>query len=138
MTNGKFAPPMCAQSERDEIIIEFIKLLRDATADGNGKRVLGTKPLWKIDPSHETAIFSHLARWKCGETRDPDSGAHPLVHLAWRALAIAWQEQHGVVRSGLTNGGTAYQAPLDAVGVTIGTSETRGKTAAGQRPINAH
>jgi len=28
---------------------------------------------------------------------DPDSRAHPLVHLAWRALAIAYQETEGRV-----------------------------------------
>lgn len=39
-------------------------------------------------------MFSHLSHWKHGELVDPDSLAHPLVHLAWRALAIAWQETH--------------------------------------------
>jgi hypothetical protein len=48
-----------------------------------------------MDVSHEPAVFSHLNKWKHGEWQDPDSGAHPLVHLAWRALAIAYQETYG-------------------------------------------
>ncbi len=116
---GKFAPPMCAQSEKDEIIIEFMKLLRDATADGNGKRVLGTKPLWKVDPSHKAAVFSHIARRERGEMCDPDSGAHPFVHAAWRLLAIAWQETHNSVDVwGLTNGPTPNAPHIDAVGTS--------------------
>src|SRR5262245_61616905 len=107
MTNGFHAPPDCPRAEANEIIIEFMQLLRDATADGNEKRIAGEKPIWKVDPSHEAAIYSHLARWKRGEKIDPDSGAHPLVHLAWRALAIAWQE---VNSGGLTNG--RYPSPV--------------------------
>lgn len=80
--------------EQDEIIDEFAQMLRAVTADGGRKRAAGVKPSWKVDPSHEAAIFSHLNRWKHGERVDPDSGAHPLVHLAFRALAIAAQETH--------------------------------------------
>ena len=82
-------------AEQYEILGTFYELLRAATVDGAKKRAAGLKPSWKIDASHEAAIFSHLNKWKHGEKVDPDSGAHPLVHLAWRALAIAWQETHG-------------------------------------------
>lgn len=80
--------------EQDFILEAFSEMLRAATKDGGRKRALGTKPDWKSDPGHEAAIFSHLSRWKHGEKVDPDSGAHPLVHLAWRALAIAYIETH--------------------------------------------
>ncbi len=79
-------------SEQDEILDIFRDMLKAATGDGGKKRAAGTKPSWRVDPSHEAAIFSHLSKWKHGEQQDPDSGAHPLVHLAWRALAIAFQE----------------------------------------------
>lgn len=79
-------------SEPEEIIAIFSDLLRAATGDGAAKRRAGEKPSWKVDTSHEGAIFSHLTKWKRGELVDPDSGAHPLVHAAWRCLAIAYQE----------------------------------------------
>ena len=81
-------------TEQDDILATFTAMLARVTADGAAKRAHGLKPSWKIDTSHEAAIFSHLTRWKRGELRDPDSAMHPLVHLAWRALAIAWQETH--------------------------------------------
>jgi len=83
--------------EQAEVAGWFAEMLRAATSDGGVKRAAGTKPSWKVDPSHEAAIFSHLSKWKHGERIDADSGQHPLVHLAWRALAIAWQETHGAV-----------------------------------------
>lgn len=80
-------------AEQNEILGTFLDLLEGATADGAGKRASGQKVLWKIDPGHEAAMLRHLARWSQeGETADADSGCHPLVHVAWRALAIAWQE----------------------------------------------
>lgn len=78
--------------EQAEVLGTFTEMLRIVTADGGTKRARGEKPSWKVDPSHEAAIFSHLNKWKHGEKTDPDSGSHPLVHVAWRALAIAWQE----------------------------------------------
>lgn len=79
-------------SEPDQIIAEFSRMLRMATGDGAKKRAAGEKPSWKVDTSHEGAVFSHLCKWKRKETIDPESGAHTLVHAAWRLLAIAWQE----------------------------------------------
>jgi hypothetical protein len=84
-------------SEQDIVISVFTAMLRDATKDGGKKRKAGTKPPWWRDGSHEAAIFSHLSKWKHGEVHDKDSNAHPLVHLAWRALAIAYQEEHGKI-----------------------------------------
>lgn len=85
------------RAEQETLITTFAEMLRSATADGGRKRAAGIKPPWWRDPAHEPAIFSHLNKWKHGETRDKDSGAHPLVHLAWRALAIAHQETYGLV-----------------------------------------
>ncbi len=84
--------PERGTEEQRELIAIFAEMLWAPTGDGGDKRGRGEKPSWKIDPSHEAAIFSHLNKWKHGEKVDSDSGAHPLVHLAWRALAIAWQE----------------------------------------------
>lgn len=78
--------------EQREVLSIFTSMLESVTADGGRKRAAGLKPSWKVDTSHEAAIFSHLNKWKHGERADADSGAHPLVHLAWRALAIAYQE----------------------------------------------
>jgi hypothetical protein len=78
--------------ERRDLIDRFREELWKATWDGSAKRQNGTKPPWYIDTAHEAAIFSHLAKWKRGELIDADSGAHPLVHVAWRALAIACTE----------------------------------------------
>ncbi len=84
-------------SEQDILIGVFTKMLRGATVDGGKKRKAGTKPPWWRDKSHEAAIWSHMSKWKHGEIHDKDSNAHPLVHLAWRALAIAYQEEHGKI-----------------------------------------
>lgn len=84
-------------TEQDVLMHVFMRMLWAATGDGGEKRAKGEKPPWWRDESHEAAMFSHLNKWKHGELRDADSGAHPLVHLAWRALAIAWQETHGKV-----------------------------------------
>ena len=82
-------------TEQQEVIDVFKRMLWAATKDGGRKRAAGTKPPWFEDQSHEAAIFSHLNKWKHGEKVDKDSGHHPLVHLAWRALAIAYQETYG-------------------------------------------
>ena len=49
---------------------------------------------WKVDPDHERGFWSHVAKWRHGDLVDEASGAHPMVHAAWRALAIAYQETH--------------------------------------------
>jgi uncharacterized HAD superfamily protein len=83
-------------AERADILDRFNSELKKATGDGSKKRKAGEKPPWYDDNSHEAAIFSHLMKWKRGEKVDPDSGAHPLVHAAWRCLAIACQESGNV------------------------------------------
>jgi hypothetical protein len=80
------------KDERVDLLGRFLAELSKATADGSVKRAAGTKPPWYADSDHERGLFSHLAKWKSGETADAHSGAHPLVHLAWRALAIACVE----------------------------------------------
>jgi hypothetical protein len=78
--------------EQAEALREFVLLLQMAMKDGGVKRAAGDKPSWKVDTSHLPAIFSHLNKYMHGEKVDKDSGAHPLVHLACRALMKAWQE----------------------------------------------
>ena len=78
-------------SEQDELLAIFTDLLRGPTGDGGNKRARGDKPSWKVD-SHEGSFWSHVAKWKKGELVDEHSGSHPMVHVAWRALAIAYQE----------------------------------------------
>ena len=80
------------ESEQHQILKIFTKMLSAVTADGGRKRAAGEKPSWKVDPSHEAAIFSHISAWKHGVKADEDSGQHPLVNGAWRMLAVAWQE----------------------------------------------
>jgi hypothetical protein len=78
-------------TEPEEILHEFMQMLQLPTGDGQLKRRDG-KPFWKIDMGHEAAMLRHLNRWGRGDLVDEDSGAHPLIHVAWRALAIAYQE----------------------------------------------
>ncbi len=79
-------------AEQDELLEIFLEMLRAPTKDGGRKRALDGKPNWKVDPTHIEAMYRHLRRFEQGEVADSDSGAHPLVHVAWRALAAAWQE----------------------------------------------
>lgn len=82
-------------TEQEDVLARFLDELGKATGDGAIKRKHG-KPPWYNDASHEAAVFSHLMKWKKGELVDPDSGAHPLVHAAWRCLAIACRESGNV------------------------------------------
>lgn len=87
--------------EREDVLQRFVEELGKATGDGSKKRQAGEKPPWWEDTSHEAAIFSHIMKWKKGEKVDKDSNAHPMVHVAWRALAIACAESGNVpVRGG--------------------------------------
>lgn len=86
-------------SEPAEVIAEFTKLLRGPTGDGASKRRSGDKVSWKVDPGHIQAAFRHIGYWSAGEQADKDSGCHPLVHAAWRFLAIAWQENQDYDKS---------------------------------------
>ena len=78
--------------EQDEIIATFADMLRAPTVDGGNKRRARTKLPWTVDPGHREALYRHLRRWESGQKVDEDSHAHALVHVAWRALALAWQE----------------------------------------------
>jgi hypothetical protein len=84
-------PPL-RTSEQNEVLGIFMQMLAGPTGDGGNKRAAGTKVSWKIDPSHKAKGLGHLVRWLCGEKFDKDSGWHPLQHVAWRFLAIAYQE----------------------------------------------
>lgn len=78
------------------VLTEFLALLEGPTLDGQNKRRKGRKPDWRVDAEHISAMYRHLRRWENGERIDADSGSHPLAHVAWRALAIAWQETREV------------------------------------------
>jgi FMN phosphatase YigB (HAD superfamily) len=80
--------------EQNEILGAFVDMLAGPTGDGAVKREAGVKPLWKVDDSHEAAAFRHVERWRGGEQADADSGCHPLIHAAWRLLAVAYREMH--------------------------------------------
>lgn len=82
-------------TEQDVLNRIFLYMLDCATKDGGRKREAGVKVPWWRDDAHEAAIFSHLNKWKHGELVDAASGQHPLVHAAWRCLAIAYQETYG-------------------------------------------
>lgn len=82
-------------AEQNEILGTFLDLLAGPTGDGASKREAGLKPLWKVDGSHYAAAIRHLERWEAGERVDVESGCHPLQHVAWRLLAVAWQQIHG-------------------------------------------
>lgn len=79
-------------NERQDVLDRYTAELAKATGDGSKKRQANQKPPWYRDDTHEAAVYSHLMKWKRGELADPDSGAHPLVHAAWRLLAIACRE----------------------------------------------
>lgn len=79
-------------AETDHILHVFNLLLQGPTGDGKAKRDAGLKEHWSIDSTHLGAAARHCERWDAGETHDPDSGCHPLVHAAWRLLAVAYQE----------------------------------------------
>lgn len=104
-------------SEQDVLLQTFLDMLRAVTKDGGRKRAKGEKPPWWRDSAHEAAIFSHLNKWKHGEREDKDSGTHPLVHMAWRALAIAYQEMYGQVDPA----GTVKYQQVEAVPTGRGT-----------------
>lgn len=87
--------PVPMPTEQEVVIAVFSAMLRRVTADGGRKRAAGLKPPWWTDLSHRAAIFSHLNKYEHGERIDHDSGMHPFVHLAFRALAIAYQETYG-------------------------------------------
>lgn len=79
-------------NEQDDLIARFMEELKKPTGDGAQKRSRGEKPPWYEDDSHHGSAFSHYTKWLRGERVDPESGAHPLVHSAWRLLAIACRE----------------------------------------------
>jgi hypothetical protein len=84
-------------TEQDVLQDVFGMMLRDSTRDGGVKRAAGLKEPWWRDQEHLPAIFSHLNRRFHDELIDPDSGSHPFVHMAWRGIAIAYQETYGQV-----------------------------------------
>lgn len=75
--------------------VELVETLAGPTADGAAKRAAGTKPHWKTEDAldvHAEAMWRHWRAWAHERGPDPESGAHPLAHVAWRALAVAWLE----------------------------------------------
>ena len=83
--------------ERETVLRVFNEMLSQVTGDGSKKRQAGLKPPWWRDDGHIPAMYRHLDQYESGERFSPDSGAHHLVSLAWRALAVAYRELHGSV-----------------------------------------
>jgi len=84
-------------SEQDALMTAFAAMLQAVTKDGGAKRARDDKPPWWQDDGHTAALYRHIEAWESGEKHDPDSGAHPLIGAAWRALAIAYRETYGSV-----------------------------------------
>ena len=40
------------------------------------------------------SMMRHLLKWQKGEKTDEESGLHPLLHVAWNALALVYYEKH--------------------------------------------
>lgn len=83
--------------EQHEILGAFADMLAGPTGDGANKRARGEKPHWKVDTSHLGRGIAHLDRYLAGERVDVDSGCHPLIHAAWRFLAVAYQDMHNTL-----------------------------------------
>lgn len=77
-------------TEAEKAVQTFVEGLRKPGQDGNKKRRAGTKPPWQVD-EHVTHFWSHVNKAGISLGPDPDSGANPFWHIAWRACAIAWQ-----------------------------------------------
>jgi hypothetical protein len=89
--------PLASYDPREQLEIEeaFLELLRAATVDGAKKRKAGKKVSWKYDQQHLNAFHRHVGRVYLDPGGvDTDSGASHWVAVAWRALALAWQETH--------------------------------------------
>lgn len=98
-SNAVESPGKFYDKDEQELIYRiFADQLLMVTKDGGRKRNAGKiiYPWWK-DPNHLWKVFQHLKRYFRGETADKDSGAHPLVHVAWRCLCIAYQSTQGKV-----------------------------------------
>lgn len=87
---------MSATNRFDEAGKDFLHeacgLLAWPTSEGAKKRTGTERPVWQVDPDHLNAAKRHLQRYLDGETADETSGCHPLVHAAWRLLAVACNE----------------------------------------------
>lgn len=97
--------PEFPPTEQEDLLARFIEELRKPTGDGAKKRAGNMKPPWYVDTSHMAAVYSHFMKRERGEMVDPDSGAHPYVHAAWRLLAIACIETGNVPKGRDLNGG---------------------------------
>ena len=120
------ADPPYDETEQAQIARIFADMLKMATGDGGNKRRAGLKVPWWKDPEHLWKIFSHFRRYFQGKLADPDSGAHPLVHVAWRCLAIAYQDTQGKV------------CPLAIVEGQGKVYHQAGETAVGERESNGY
>lgn len=78
--------------ERQDVLKRFNDELSKVTSDGSKKRQKGLKKAWWKDDTHFDRAMAHIERYVEGELEDKDSGAHPLIHAAWRLLAIAASE----------------------------------------------
>lgn len=42
------------------------------------------------------ALLRHVARWACGEDRDPETGCHHLAHASWHCRALMTFQLRGL------------------------------------------
>lgn len=79
-------------AETDHILEVFGIMLAGPTGDGKNKRDAGLKEHWTTDSTHLRKGLGHVEHYIGGVDSDADSGSHPLVHAAWRLLAVAYQD----------------------------------------------
>ncbi len=84
--------PVDPELEAQDTMRTLSSLMMPVVMDGARKRFAGTKVHWLRDYTHVSALYRHLRRWENGELVDKDSGAHPLIHVAVRALMQAGRE----------------------------------------------
>jgi len=84
-------------TECEVLLAVCVRLLREVIDDGGSSGKVNSRAPWWQRAEHEEKLFTHLAEWKRGVVRDGDSHAHPLVHVAARALMLAYQATRGRV-----------------------------------------
>ena len=74
--------PEPEETEQEEVLRIFGGMLAGPTGDGKKKREAGTKPLWKVDPGHEAAMYRHLDAWEGTEWINSAPGVAKFSRVA--------------------------------------------------------
>ena len=89
------------QKEVSPIDFDEVKeAINNVTKMGSKKHGINT---W-LDPankslqhiSNHNSMFHHLSESFTGKIKDDESGIHPLIHLAWRALAEYYRQKNNI------------------------------------------